>query len=108
MLARSPTEEAKVPVVLVFEGPSLTQERYEESVRRLTGGKDRLESPADWPTEGLLAHIPGQGPNGFRVVDVWESEEAVQRFAEVLLPVLADIGVEGEPEVYPAHTFVSA
>ena len=97
-----------MPVVLVFEGPSLTQESYEESVRRLTGGKSRMESPGDWPVEGLLAHIPGQGPNGFRVVDVWESEEAVQRFGEVLMPVLGEIGVEGEPEVYPAHTFVSA
>ena len=95
-----------MPVVLIHEG--VTQEQYEESVRRLTGGKERLESPADWPTDGLLAHIPGQGPNGFRVIDVWESEEAMQRFAEVLLPVLAEIGVEGEPEVYPAHTFVSA
>ena len=97
-----------MPIVLVFESPSFTQERYEESVRKLTGGKDRLESPADWPTEGLLAHIPGQGPNGFRVVDVWESEEAARRFGEVLMPVMAEIGVEGEPEVYPAHTFVSA
>jgi len=97
-----------MPIVLVFESPSFTQERYEESVRKLTGGKDRLQSPADWPTEGLLAHIPGQGPNGFRVVDVWESEEAAQRFGEVLMPVLAEIGVEGEPEIYPAHTFVSA
>ena len=61
-------------VVLVFEG--VTQEQYEESVRKLTGGKDRVESPADWPVEGLLAHIAGQGPTTFRVVDVWESEEA--------------------------------
>jgi hypothetical protein len=108
MLAWSPIEEVHMPVVLVFESPSFTQERYEETVRKLTGGKDRLESPADWPTEGLLAHIPGQGTNGFRVVDVWESEEAAQRFGEVLMPVMAEIGVEGEPEVYPAHTFVSA
>jgi hypothetical protein len=95
-----------VPIVLVFEG--ITQEQYEESVRRLTDGKERLESPADWPTEGLLAHIPGQGTHRFRVVDVWESEEAAQRFGEILMPILRDIGVQGEPEMYPAHTFVSA
>lgn len=95
-----------MPVVLVHEG--VTQEQYEESIRRLTGGKGRMESPADWPTEGLLAHIPGQSPNGFRVVDVWESEEAVQRFGQILMPVLAEMGVEGQPEIYPAHTFVSA
>jgi hypothetical protein len=39
---------------------------------------------------------------------VWESEEAFNRFGETLLPILKEIGVEGRPEVYPAHTFVSA
>jgi hypothetical protein len=55
-----------------------------------------------------LAHIAGQSPSGFRVVDVWESEEASQRFAEKLIPILREVGVEGEPEVYSTHTFVSA
>jgi hypothetical protein len=95
-----------VPVVLVHEG--LTQEQYEESVRRLTGGKERMESPADWPAPGLLAHIPGQGEKGFRVVDVWESQEALDAFAAKLLPILEEIGVEGRPDIYPAHTYVSA
>ena len=95
-------------VVVVFQSPSLTQERYEESVRRLTDGKSRLESPADWPVEGLLAHASGQGASGFRVVDVWESEDAFRRFGDTLMPVLQEIGVEGQPEIYPAHTFVSA
>jgi hypothetical protein len=95
-----------VPVVLVFEG--ITQEQYEESIRRLTDGKSRMESPADWPVDGLLAHIPGQGEKGFRVVDVWDSEEALDNFAAKLMPILQDIGVEGRPEIYPAHTYVSA
>ena len=96
-----------MPVVAVFQSPSFTQEQYEESVRRLTDGKSRMESPADWPVEGLLAHVAGQGENGFRVVDVWESEDAFRRFGEKLMPVLEEIGVEGGPEVYPTHTFVS-
>lgn len=50
-----------MPVVLVHEGPTLTQERYEEAVRRLTGGSSRLESPGDWPVAGLLVHAAGQG-----------------------------------------------
>ena len=95
-------------IVAVFQAPEFTQELYEETVRRLTDGGSRVESPADWPVEGLLAHIAGQGPNGFRVVDVWESEEAFAGFGEHLLPMLQELGVTGEPEVYPAHTFVSA
>jgi hypothetical protein len=42
------------------------------------------------------------------VVDVWESEDAFRRFGEKLLPILQEIGVEGQPEIYHAHTFVSA
>jgi hypothetical protein len=94
-----------MPIVLIHEG--ITQEQYEETVRRMTG-KSRMESPADWPVEGLLAHIPGQGEKGFRVVDVWESQEAVDAFAEHLIPVLDEVGVQGKPEMYPAHTYVSA
>jgi thiamine pyrophosphate-dependent acetolactate synthase large subunit-like protein len=97
-----------MPVVAVFQDPTFTQERYEESVRRITGGTAQLQSPADWPVEGLLAHAAGAGADGFRVVDVWESEDAFRRFGEELIPVLRDVGVEGEPDIYPAHTFVSA
>ena len=97
-----------MPVVLVHQGPTLTQERYEETIRRLTGGKSRVETPADWPVEGLLAHIAGQGESGFRVVDVWESEDALRRFGEKLTPILQEAGVEERPETYPVHTFVSA
>ena len=98
-----------MPIVAVFQSSSLTQEKYEETVRRLTGGKkSRMESVADWPVEGLLVHAAGQGPSGFRVVDVWTSEEAFQRFGEKLMPIMQAIGIEGQPEVYPAHAFVSA
>jgi hypothetical protein len=104
---REPKEVA-VPVVAVFQEPNFTQAQYEESVRRVTGGKSRVESPADWPVEGLLAHIAGEGENGFRVVDVWESEEAFRRFGETLIPILQELGIEGQPEIYAAHTYVSA
>ena len=41
-------------VVLVHQGPTVTRARYEETVRKLTGGKDRLDSPSDWPVEGIV------------------------------------------------------
>jgi hypothetical protein len=97
-----------MPIVIVHQGPTLTQERYEQAVRKLSGGKSRLESPADWPVDGLLVHTAGQSESGFRVVDVWESEDAVRRLADKLMPVLEEVGVTDMPEMYPAHTFVSA
>lgn len=94
-------------IVAVFEHPGLTQQTYQETVRLLTG-KDRMSSPSDWPVEGLLVHVAGQGAKGFRVVDVWASEDAFRRFGEKLVPVLRQVGIEGEPEIYPAHTVVTA
>jgi hypothetical protein len=78
-------------------------------VRRLTGGKTRLESPSDWPVEGLLVHVAGDSPQGFRVVDVWQSEEACNRFGDAALgPILQEVGVDDEPEICEAHTLVMA
>ena len=94
--------------ILVHQGPGLTRESYEQAVARVTGGKAGLESPADWPVEGLLAHAAGEAPGGFRVVDVWESEEAARRFGETLGPIIQELGIEAQPELYSAHTFVSA
>jgi hypothetical protein len=96
-----------VPIVAVLESPSLTQDAYDELTTWLSG-KSRMETPSDWPFEGLLAHIAGQGPHGFRVVDVWESDEAFHRFGETLMPILQTLGIDVEPEVYPAHAFVTA
>ena len=95
-------------IVLVHQGPTLTREKYEETVRRLTGGRSRLESPADWPVDGLLVHSAGEAESGFRVVDVWESEDACRRFGEKVMPILQQVGITDQPELYPAHTFVKA
>ncbi len=92
-------------VVLASRPGSITREQYEESVRRLQPS-GRVSSPADWPVEGLLAHIAGEAPDGFRVVGVWESEDAARRFGEILGPVLQELGVTEQPELYPAHTVV--
>ena len=106
MLAR---EEVSMPIVAVFQSPTLTQQKYEETVRKLTGGKhSRMESTADWPVEGILVHVAGQTENGFRVVDVWKTEDAFRRFGDKLMPILKEVGVEGAPEVYQAHAFVTA
>jgi len=51
---------------------------------------------------------PPRAEQGFRVVDVWQSEEECNRFGEALAPILQEVGVDDRPEIYEAHTFVSA
>ena len=91
----------------VHQVPSLSQEKYEEVVRRLTGGKSRLESLSDLPFDGVLVHMAGQGKNGFCIVDIFESEEAVARFNEAMASIPREAGIQEPPEFFPAHTFIA-
>ena len=93
-------------VLMIHDAPGGTREGYEEVGRRLTDGRG-LSSLADWPVEGILAHAAGPTDEGWRVVDVWESEEAFARFGGVIGPILAEIGFPGEPKLYPLHNFVA-
>jgi hypothetical protein len=98
-----------VLIMAVHQVPSLTRERYEEVVRRLTGGKSRIDSLSDLPFDGLIVHLAGQGKNGFCVVDIFESEQAVERFNEAMGTIPREVGIEEPPDFFPAHTyFVSA
>jgi len=94
-------------IMAVHQVPSLTRARYEEVVRRLTGGNSRFDSPEDLPFEGLLIHLAGQGKNGFCVVDLFQSEEAVARFNEAMTSIPREVGIEEPPDFFPAHTAIS-
>ena len=77
-----------------------------EQYQRITA---RLVEPA--PT-GLILHVAGQTDEGFRIIDVWESEEAWQRVqAERVMPAIAALGGPArlEPtfrDLHPAHVVV--
>jgi hypothetical protein len=94
-------------VLAIHKVPSLTRERYEEVVRRLTGGKARFESPEDVPFEGLLVHAAAETDDGFVIFDVFESQEAFDRFGEEIAPIPKEAGIEEPPKAFPAHTFVA-
>ena len=94
-------------IMAVHQTPSLTQERYEEVVRRLTNAKSRFESPSDLPFDGLLVPMAGQGKGVFCVVDIFANEEAVENFRRVMGTIPQQVGIEEPPEFFPAPTFVS-
>jgi len=77
-----------------------------EQYERLSGS---LIDPAP---QGLVLHVAGPTDEGFRVIDVWESEEAWERFrAERLGPALAALDGPSRPEptfrdLRPAHVVV--
>lgn len=66
----------------------------------------------DPPPTGLLVHVAGPTDEGVRIIDVWESEEAWERFrAERLAPAIAALGGPSRPEptfrdLHPEHVVV--
>jgi len=61
-------------------------------------------SPRPSPSiDGIIIHTAGEGPNGFRIVDVWESQEHFDRFIEEkVMPAAQAIGApQGlEPQIW--------
>ncbi|MDJ0340706.1 hypothetical protein QMK19_20645 [Streptomyces sp. H10-C2] len=95
-------------IVAIFEMPGMTQAQYEQSADKVTGGRGPAKSLADWPVPGLISHTSAPTPNGWFVADVWESEEAFQKFGEIIIPILREIGVaDVTPKIYPVFNVVT-
>jgi hypothetical protein len=93
---------------VLFEFPGGDQAHYDEVINKLTGGQS-LRALSQWPVPGVLAHIAGPTPTGWRVVDVWESEEAFLKFATHVAPLNAELGFgEVKPQIFPLHNFVKS
>ena len=78
--------------------PGVTVEQYEAA--RGEVGWER-EVP-----DGAICHIAGFDEGGIRVLDVWDSQEQFERFAEErLMPVTSKLGIEAEPDIrfYEVH-----
>jgi hypothetical protein len=80
---------------LVSDIPGGTSAQYDAVIRAL----------GDSPLDGNILHVAAPSETGWRVVDVWESQEKLQRFFEQRLgAALASAGVTpNEPKVRPVH-----
>ena len=68
-----------MPIGVLFEFRGATSRaKYEKSVKLILKG--RRKRLADWPVKGVLAHIAGPMPGGWRVIDVWQSRAAFNQF----------------------------
>ena len=84
-------------ILIRYPATGLTTEQY-----NAVGQK--LQDAGTWPPQGpqgLLAHVCFGTSGDLRVSEVWESREHQERFAEKLMPVLQEEGIDvsGEPEI---------
>ena len=85
-------------VVMRFTPASMTAAKYDEVVRR-------LEEAGAFPPEGLDYHVCFGSEGDLRVSEIWDSREQFDAFAERLMPILTEVGIEfaAEPQVFEVH-----
>ncbi|MDX6476702.1 MAG: hypothetical protein QOH95_2213 [Gaiellaceae bacterium] len=92
-----------MPIAMMFNNPNVTSEQYDAVREKL--------NVSDNPPEGSILHIAGPGPGGgWRVIEVWESKEAAEKFAQERLKPLFDelgMGERPAPEVWQVHNVMT-
>lgn len=87
---------------VLTEYPGVTREQYE----RLSDAMGLGDMPA-----GELIHVCGPTNDGWRIVEVWESEDAYERFVtEIIVPAAQAVAfpAPARREVFvPQHAFAA-
>lgn len=90
-----------MPIAMMVDNPQGSQEIYDK-VRERAG----LERPA-----GGILHVAGPSPNGgWRVIELFESEEDAKRFLkERLGPAFQAVGASSppQPQFWPVHNYMT-
>lgn len=92
-----------IAVTQVFEGATL--EQYDQVLSKLGF------TPGGSGAPGTLFHFATATDNGVTVVDIWESQEAFEKFAqEKIGPVAAEVGFAAPPSitVAPVYSYLTA
>ena len=90
-------------IVVVSDAGTDSVEQYDQVIKQ-------LEEAGHGNPPGRLSHTCALKDNGsYLVVDVWESPEALQRFAQVLMPLIEAVG-GGSPnlQISPVHNMINA
>ena len=88
-------------IIVHFSPSGLDQSTYDDAIRRLD--KAGEGSPA-----GRLYHCCYDAGGALKVVEVWESQQALERHGQTLMPILKSVGIDaGQPVVSPAHNVIA-
>ena len=89
-----------VAVQMDFEGATLDQ--YDQICKKM-GLTPKGPGPA-----GAVSHFATMTDSGLRVVDVWESREQFEKFAqEQIGPLTQEVGIQGKPamQFFDVHNY---
>jgi quinol monooxygenase YgiN len=86
-------------ILMTMDVPGGTIEMYEQ-VNELLGISGTEDAP-----DGLIGHVCATTETGIRIVDVWESREALETFLQTrALAAFEQVGVpQTEPQIHTVH-----
>ena len=87
-------------LVVIFDPPQMSEDEYYDVLRR-------LEDEGAGHPAGRLSHALIKHEGHFRVIEVFDTQEHLDAFGRVLMPILAEANVDpGTPQVIPAVNFI--
>jgi hypothetical protein len=79
---------------------SLTAAQYDDVA-------GRLDAAGAGKPAGRLYHACFGSGDKLQVFEIWESQQASDKFRETLIPILQEIGLDpGQPMVEPVHNLI--
>ena len=87
--------------ISVYINPaSATAAQYDEIIRR-------LDAAGAGKPAGRLYHACFGSGDKLQVFDIWESQQAFDKFGETMVPIVQEVGVDlGQPMIEPVHNLI--
>ena len=89
---------------VIVENPKGSAELYEQVTQRVAAS-------GEMPPQGAIFQVAGPAEGGWRVISVWESREAQERFRdERLVPAFNELGVSRDDvswSDFEVHSFMA-
>jgi len=85
---------------IYFNPVSMTAAQYDDII-------GRLDAAGAGKPAGRLYHACFGSGDKLQVFDIWESQQAFDKFGETLMPILQEIGLDaGQPMAEPVHNLI--
>ncbi len=89
-------------ILMISDASEDTLAHYDQVVKN-------LEAAGHGQPSGRQFHVAARKGTGYVVTDVWESQEALDRFSQILGPLLQQVGSGPEQrstQVLPVHNVI--
>ena len=86
-------------VGIYFSPAGMSAAKYDECIKLLK--KAGAGNPA-----GRSYHAAFGPKDKLMVFDVWTSQAAFDKFGKTLMPILQQLGIDGQPSVMPVHKVI--